>query len=118
METLKMKGLPEGSCEHLLDFLRMYRDAVQLVVNELWSLNEKLSKKKLHEAFYDKLRRLGLRAHHVKQIYTYALSVVMSAKANGGKKPVLRKLNSESGQVRLQTRFRQHGFDAEAPQQL
>jgi len=63
-----------------------------LVVNELWSLHIKLSKKKLHEMFYEKLRKLGFRAHHAKQIYTYAKSVVESAKSNGGKKPVLRKL--------------------------
>ncbi len=44
--------------------------------------------------FYEKLRRLGFRTHHVKQIYTCALSVVMFAKANGGKKPVLRKLTA------------------------
>jgi len=25
--------------------------------------------KKLHEAFYDKLRKLSFRAHHVKEIY-------------------------------------------------
>ncbi len=30
VETLKMRGLPEGSDERLLEFLRMYRDAAQL----------------------------------------------------------------------------------------
>jgi len=44
--------------------------------------------------FYGKLRKLGLRAHHVKQIYTYAQSVVVSARSNGGKKPILRKLTA------------------------
>jgi len=33
----------------LFEFLKMYRDAVQMIVNELWSLDEKLSRKKLHE---------------------------------------------------------------------
>jgi len=94
VEALRVKAVPEGSCEHLLEFLRLYRDAVQLVINELWSLSRKLSKKKLHEEFYGKLRRLGFRAHHVKQIYTYAKSVVDSAKANGGRKPILRKLTA------------------------
>jgi len=42
VEALKMRAVPEGSCELLLEFLRLYRDAVQLVVNELWSLEEKL----------------------------------------------------------------------------
>jgi len=94
VETLKVRAVPEGSCELLLEFLRLYRDAVQLVVNELWNLDGKLSKKKLHEAFYEELRKLGLRAHHVKQVYTYAKSIVDSAKSNGGKKPVLRKLTA------------------------
>jgi len=92
VETLKVRAVPEGSYDKLLEFLRLYRDAVQLVVNELWSLNTKLSKKSLHRMFYDKLRALGFRAHHVKQIYTCAQSIVESAKANGGGKPVLRKL--------------------------
>ena len=42
--------------------------------------------------FYEKLRMLGFRAHHVKKIYTYAQSVVDSARSNGGRKPVLKKL--------------------------
>ncbi len=83
VEALKVRAVPEGSCEHLIEFLKIYRDAVQIVVNELWSLNTKLSKEKLREAFYDRLRKLGFRAHHVKQIYTYAISVVESAKNNG-----------------------------------
>jgi len=94
VETLKMRALPEGSCEHLLEFLRVYRNAVQLAVDELWSLNEKLSKKKLHEAFYGKLRKMGFRAHHVKEVYVYAQSIVDSAKSNGGRRPVLRKLTA------------------------
>jgi len=94
VETLRVRAVPEGSYEHLLEFLRVYRDAVQLVVNELWSLDAKLSKKKLHEMFYEKLRRLGFRAHHVKQIYTYAQSIVISARGNGGRKPVMRRLSA------------------------
>jgi hypothetical protein len=66
VEALRMRTVPEGSCDQLLDFLRLYRNAVQLVVNELWSFSEKLSRKKLHELFYDRLRKLGFRAHHVK----------------------------------------------------
>ena len=81
VETLKMRALPEGSHDSLLEFLRLYRDAVQLAVDDLWSLNEKLSRKKLHEMFYSKLRKIGLRAHHVKQIYTYVQSVVYPLRA-------------------------------------
>jgi len=94
VEALKMRAVPEGSHDYLLEFLKMYRDAVQLVVNELWGLNEKLSRKKLHELFYEKLRKLGLRAHHAKQIYTYAKSIVESAKSNSSRKPVLRRLSA------------------------
>jgi len=94
VETLKVWALPEGGGDELLDFLRMYRDAVQMVVSELWSLSTKLSKKNLHKMFYDRLRKLGFRAHHVKEIYTYAQSVVESAKSNGGGRPVLRKLTA------------------------
>lgn len=54
----------------------------------------KALQEKLHEAFYGKLRKLGFRAHHVKQIYIYAKSIVESAKSNGGKKPALRKLTA------------------------
>jgi len=94
VEALKVRALPEGSHDRLLEFLKLYRDAVQLVVNELWSLDGKLSRKKLHDMFYEKLRVLGFRAHHAKQIYTYAKSIVVSAKSSGGKKPVLRRLSA------------------------
>jgi len=80
VEALKVRAVPEGSYDYLSEFLMMYRDAVQLAVNGLWNLGEKLSKKKLHEVFYDKLRKLGFRAHHVKEIYVYAQSIVESAR--------------------------------------
>jgi hypothetical protein len=32
IEALKMRALPEGSYDYLLEFLRLYRDAVQMVV--------------------------------------------------------------------------------------
>ena len=94
VEALKVRAVPEGSCAVLLEFLMLYRDVVQMVVNDLWSLNTNLSKKKLHEMFYEKLRKLGFRAHHVKEIYVYAQSIVESARSNGGRKPVLRKLSA------------------------
>jgi len=43
------------------------------------------------------LRMLGLRAHHVKEIYTYANSLVETARNNGGKRSVLRKLTARIG---------------------
>jgi hypothetical protein len=33
VEALKVRALPEGSYDNLLEFLRLYRDAVQIVVN-------------------------------------------------------------------------------------
>jgi len=96
VETLKMRALPEGSDDRdaLIEFLRLYRDALQLVVNKLWSLNEVPSIKTLHRMLYSELRELGFRAHHVKQVYVYAKAVVRANKQNGGKKPVLRRLTA------------------------
>jgi putative transposase len=94
IEALKMRALPEGSCDKLLEFLKLYRNAVQMVVDRVWSINERLSKRKLHRLFYSDLMRLGFRAHHAKEIYVYARSVIDSAKSNNGEKPVLRKLSA------------------------
>jgi hypothetical protein len=33
VEALRVRALPEGGYNHLLDFLRLYRDAVQMVVD-------------------------------------------------------------------------------------
>jgi putative transposase len=94
IEALKMRALPEGSCDKLLEFLKLYRDAVQLVIDRVWSINEKLSKRKLHRLFYNNLVSMGFRAHHAKEIYIYAKSLVDSARSNGGRKPVLRRLSA------------------------
>jgi putative transposase len=37
---------------------------------------------------------MGFRAHHAKEIYIYAKSLVDSAKSNGGRKPILRRLST------------------------
>jgi putative transposase len=94
VEALKARALPEGSCDKLLEFLKLYRDAVQMVVDRVWSINENLSKKKLHRLFYSDLVSMGFRAHHAKEVYVYAKSLVDSAKSNGGRKPVLRRLSA------------------------
>jgi putative transposase len=94
VEALKARALPEGSCDHLLEFLRLYRDAVQLVVDRIWSINEKLSWRKLHRLFYSDLVSMGFRAHHAKEIYVYANSLLDSARSNSGRKPVLRRLSA------------------------
>ncbi|MEM0196036.1 MAG: hypothetical protein QXZ22_00655 [Sulfolobales archaeon] len=71
VEALKVRALPEGSDDRdaLIEFLKLYRDVLQLVVNRLWSLDEVPSIKALHRMFYSELRNRGFRAHHVKQIY-------------------------------------------------
>jgi putative transposase len=94
VETLKMRALPEGSYDKLLEFLRLYRDAVQLVVDSIWGIDEKLSKKKLHKLFYSDLVSMGFRAHHAKEVYVYAKNLVSSARSNGGRKPVLKRLSA------------------------
>jgi putative transposase len=94
VEALRMRALPEGSCDHLLEFLRLYRDVVQMVADRLWNLDTKLSKKELHRLFYSDLVGLGFRAHHAKEVYVYAESLVESARSNGGRKPVLRRLSA------------------------
>ena len=94
VEALKVRALPEGSCDRLLEFLRLYRDAVQSVVDRIWGFDEGLSKKKLHRLFYSDLVGLGFRAHHAKEVYLYAKSLVESARGNGGRKPVLRRLSA------------------------
>jgi len=93
-EALKTRALPEGSYDKLLEFLRLYRDAVQIIVDRIWGIDEKLSKKKLHRLFYSDLMRLGFRAHHAKEIYINAKSLMDSARGNSGRKPVLRKLSA------------------------
>jgi putative transposase len=77
-----MRVLPEGSYDRLLEFLRLYRDAVQMVVDRIWGINEGLSEKRLHRLFYDDLVNLGFRAHHAKEVYVYAKSLVGSARSN------------------------------------
>jgi putative transposase len=94
VEALRMRALPEGSYDNLLEFLKLYRDAVQMVVDRIWSLNGRLSKRKLHRLFYNNLVSMGFRAHHAKEIYVYAESLVESARSNGGRKPILRRLSA------------------------
>ena len=67
---------PEGGEALLTQFLKLYRDAVQYVVDGIWFLNDVPSEKSLHKMFYSELRRLGFRAHHVSEIYKRAREVV------------------------------------------
>jgi putative transposase len=72
IEALKVRALPEGSYDKLLEFLKLYRNAVQMVVDRIWSINERLSKKKLHRLFYNNLVSMGFRLITLKR-YTYML---------------------------------------------
>jgi len=84
----------EGGEGPLVEFLRAYRDAVQLIVDEIWGLERVPSRGKLHEVFYGKLRKLGFRAHHASEIYGRAREIVKATKGNKGSKPVLRRLTA------------------------
>jgi putative transposase len=85
---------PEGDEGPLVEFLRTYRDSVQLVVDGVWGSDRIPSEKTLHRVFYSRLRSLGFRVHHVSEIYRRAREVVESVKKNSRSKPVLRKLTA------------------------
>ena len=85
---------PKGDEGVLVEFLRTYRESVQLVVDEIWGLDETPSWTELHVMFYSRLVKLGLRAHHVSEIYKRAREVVESTKKNNGSKPVFKKLTA------------------------
>jgi putative transposase len=93
LATAKIEAVaPEGGETLLIQFLKAYRDAVQCVVNSIWSLERLPSTKQLHKMFYNELRKRGFRAHHVSEIYKRAKEVVEGAKKNNGSKPILKKL--------------------------
>jgi len=96
---------PEGGKRLLVEFLRVYRDAVQLVVDEVWKQDKIPSKKKLHTMFYSKLRALGFRAHHVSEMYKRAKEVVKATKKNRGSKPILKKLTARIHQLDYRVDF-------------
>jgi len=85
---------PEGGEALLIQFLKLYRDAVQYVVDGIWGLGDTPSEESLHKMFYSELRRLGFRAHHVSEIYKRGKEVVEGTKRNRGSKPVLKKLTA------------------------
>jgi putative transposase len=93
--TAKVEAVtPKGDEGVLVEFLRIYRDSVQLVIDEIWGLSEVPSWTQLHTMFYNRLVKLGFRAHHVSEIYKRAKEVVESTRKNSGSKPVLRKLTA------------------------
>jgi putative transposase len=92
--TARVEAVAPERGERLVQFLRMYRDAVQEIVDELWRLKKTPSKATLHRAYYNKLRSRGFRAHHASEIYKRAREVVEATKGNGGSRPLLRKLTA------------------------
>ncbi|MEM0196417.1 MAG: hypothetical protein QXM43_02625 [Desulfurococcaceae archaeon] len=84
IETSRMRALPEGDCDYmaLFKFLRLYCDALQIVVNRVWSLDEVLSIATLHRMFYHELRRYGFKTRCVKQVYVYARAVAKASKVH------------------------------------
>jgi putative transposase len=92
--TARVEAVAPERGERLIEFLKAYRDAVQEVVDELWSLRKTPSKATLHRAYYDRLRGRGFRAHHVSEIYKRAREVVKATKSNAGSKPLLKKLTA------------------------
>jgi putative transposase len=85
---------PKGDEGVLVEFLRTYRDSVQLVIDEIWGLDETPSWTELHNMFYSRLIGMGFRAHHVSEIYKRAKEVVESTRENNGSKPLLKKLTA------------------------
>jgi putative transposase len=93
--TAKVEAVtPKGDEGLLVEFLRVYRDSVQLVIDEIWGLSEVPSWTELHSIFYNRLIRMGFRAHHVSEIYKRAKEVVESTRKNNGSKPILKKLTA------------------------
>jgi len=93
--TVKVEAVaPEGGKGLLLEFLRAYRDVVQYIVDEIWGLKKVPSVKKLHEMFYNRLVKLGFRAHYASEIYKRAREIVEATRKNKGSKPVLKKLTT------------------------
>ena len=81
LATAKIEAVaPEGGETLLHQFLKLYRDAVQCIVDGIWFLGNTPSEESLHKMFYSELRRQGFRAHHVSEIYKRAREVVEGAK--------------------------------------
>jgi len=85
---------PKGDEGLLIEFLKTYRDSVQLVIDETWGLEETPLWMKLHRMFYCRLVKYGFRAHHVSEIYKRAREVVESTRKNNGSRPLLKKLTA------------------------
>jgi len=93
--TLKaVAEVVERDVGELLWDLVLYRYALQRVVDALWDLGAVPKKSQSHQMFYSVLRGYGFRAHVARNIYSIAIALVESAKANGGSKPIIRRLSA------------------------
>jgi len=93
--TVRVEAVvPEGGEGLLLEFVRVYRDATQFIIDEIWCLEKTFSTRNLHEAFYNRLVKLGFRAHHASEIYKRAKETIKATRKNNGSKPVLRRLTA------------------------
>jgi len=94
--TARVKAVTPEPSSHakLVEFLRAYRDWTQFIIDGIWELDRIPSIKELHHRFYKKLRKQGLRAHHVHKIERRAREIVKATKRNRGSKPILRKLTA------------------------
>jgi hypothetical protein len=100
--TAKVEAVtPKGDEGLLVEFLRVYRDSIQLVIDEIWGLNETPSRIELHVMFYNRLMKHGFRTHHVSEIYRRAKEIVKSTKKNNGSKPVLKIFSSNISQCNI-----------------
>jgi len=84
----------DGDIGDLLWDLVVYRHALQIVVDALWDLDAIPKRAQAHQMFYGMLREYGFRAHVARNIYSSAIALVESAKANGGSKPVIKMLSA------------------------
>ena len=102
LETLVVGVSPEGGdFESLLLFLRTCVSWKQWVIDQIWDLPYIPSLSSLHNMFYHKLRSLGFRAHHAKELLKTARELVKATKKNKGSKPILWKLSARLDSMTL-----------------
>ena len=84
----------EGDVNDFLWDLFVYKYALQKAVDALWELDRIPKKSQVHQLLYPILRSYGFRAHVARNIYSTALALVKSARENGGRKPIIKKLSA------------------------
>ena len=77
--TAKLKAVTPDLAQ-IIDFLTIYRNWTQYIVDEIWWENEIPSLGKLHKQFYYQMRAIGLRAHHISEIFKRAKEIVKACR--------------------------------------